>query len=268
MEEIDRKLRKENIHINYKNIQHLSFKLICLSCVQISTMFISTFIVFRSDVVQLIGIYIPMYISAFPKIWFVIIILNMRQKFDAINGFFEEFCEQLKSRKDTSQNDNLAFDANLRLETARLTVRANETHEISIISSQFGYLDKEIMQKKLGNGLIKINMHNKKRTTPMLVKPFSIDEPQIKKSDSQTYSFQDLLRANTGLIVINDKFDNKLINLCSIHDEICEISKIANHMFSFQMLALMAYGFIYITAYLYFVYCGLVGQVLFIIHLA
>lgn len=61
--------------------------------------------------------------------------------------------------------------------------------------------------------------------------------------------------------LINDKMDKKLINLCRAHDEICEIAKQVNRMFSFQMLITMAYGFMFITAQFYFLYCGLLKQV-------
>jgi gustatory receptor len=61
--------------------------------------------------------------------------------------------------------------------------------------------------------------------------------------------------------VIGDKMDKKLINLCRAHDEICEIAKHVNRMFSIQMLIIMAYGFMSITAQFYFLYCGLLKQV-------
>jgi gustatory receptor len=60
---------------------------------------------------------------------------------------------------------------------------------------------------------------------------------------------------------IGDRMDKKLINLCRAHDEICEIAKQVNRMFSFQMLITMAYGFLSITAQFYFLYCGLISQV-------
>lgn len=60
---------------------------------------------------------------------------------------------------------------------------------------------------------------------------------------------------------IGDKLDSKLINLCRIHDELCEIAKKINRMFSFQMLITMAYSFMFITAQCYFMYCALLGQV-------
>lgn len=54
--------------------------------------------------------------------------------------------------------------------------------------------------------------------------------------------------------------DQKLTSLCKLHDEICEIARVVNQMFSFQMLLMMAYGFMSITAQFYFLYCGLMEQ--------
>lgn len=61
--------------------------------------------------------------------------------------------------------------------------------------------------------------------------------------------------------IVGDKLDKKLTVLTQLHFEIAEISKTVNQMFSFQMLILMAYGFMAITARIYFVYTGLAGQV-------
>lgn len=71
----------------------------------------------------------------------------------------------------------------------------------------------------------------------------------------------DNFQSNDHDFLINDKMDKKLINLCRAHDEICEIAKQVNRMFSFQMLITMAYGFMSITAQFYFLYCGLLDQV-------
>uniref|UniRef100_A0A336N002 CSON011349 protein n=1 Tax=Culicoides sonorensis TaxID=179676 RepID=A0A336N002_CULSO len=54
--------------------------------------------------------------------------------------------------------------------------------------------------------------------------------------------------------------DQKLTILCKLHDEICEVARIINQMFSFQMLLMMAFGFMSITAQFYFLYCGLMDQ--------
>lgn len=68
-------------------------------------------------------------------------------------------------------------------------------------------------------------------------------------------------RMNNYSSIGETKLDKKLINLCRAHDEICEIAKLVNRMFSIQTLISMAYGFIFITAQFYFMYCGILNQV-------
>lgn len=65
---------------------------------------------------------------------------------------------------------------------------------------------------------------------------------------------------NEKEFLIGEKMDKKLIMLCRLHDEICEIGKLVNKMYSFQMLITMAFGFMSITAQFYFLYCGLASQ--------
>lgn len=52
------------------------------------------------------------------------------------------------------------------------------------------------------------------------------------------------------------KVEEKLNNLCQVHDEICEIGKALNELWSYPILSLMAYGFLIFTAQLYFLYCA------------
>lgn len=56
--------------------------------------------------------------------------------------------------------------------------------------------------------------------------------------------------------------DKKIKKLCKIHDDICDTARQINRMFSFQMLLLIAFGFMAITVRIYFMYCSLVGQVI------
>lgn len=74
-------------------------------------------------------------------------------------------------------------------------------------------------------------------------------------------SIADIFYTNEHDFLIGDRMDKKLINLCRMHDDICETAKQVNRMFSFQMLITMAYGFMSITAQFYFLYCGLLDQV-------
>lgn len=65
----------------------------------------------------------------------------------------------------------------------------------------------------------------------------------------------------------DDRLDCKLSTLCFLHDDICDIGKSINQTFSFQILIFFSYAFLALTAQLYFVYCGLVGQVDTFFHL-
>lgn len=51
-----------------------------------------------------------------------------------------------------------------------------------------------------------------------------------------------------------------IIALSKVHEEICELGKTINILFSFQILMTMAHVFLVITANLYFLYVGITGQ--------
>ncbi|XP_037881499.1 gustatory receptor for bitter taste 66a [Glossina fuscipes] len=52
-----------------------------------------------------------------------------------------------------------------------------------------------------------------------------------------------------------NKVEERLINVCQLHDEICELIQTFHKMWTYPILALMAYGFLIFTAQLYFTYC-------------
>lgn len=72
----------------------------------------------------------------------------------------------------------------------------------------------------------------------------------------------EMFSSENSRYIIDTKLNKKLTRLCQLHDEICDIGKTINQMFSFQMLILMAYGFMSLTAKFYFVYCGLTDQII------
>lgn len=81
------------------------------------------------------------------------------------------------------------------------------------------------------------------------------------ETDVKPYFNELFVISDNNRFVIENKLNKKLTKLCQLHDEICDIGKTINQMYSFQMLILMAYGFMSLTAKFYFVYCGLTGQV-------
>lgn len=265
MEEIDKKLCAENISINYKQIKNLSYLLIALAMARTITIIVLCVIFFPGDSNNF-GAFFSVFVSTLSKIWFVIIIYNIHEKFNAINDYLKNLSETLKKRDgNPAVTINPNINSNLVSNSIHSQSKPANKSDISIISGPFGYLQKEIAPRRKSKQFLK-KLFDQKQTDVKLVKPYPETDgkkgDQIDETPAQIYYFQNFLHENPNdALIVGDKFDKKLTTLCKLHDEICEVAKVANSMFSFQMLALMAYGFIYITAQLYFVYCGLVGQV-------
>lgn len=96
MEHIDNKLLQENILINYQHLRRLSGILIVLvTSLEMFTTILSFFL-FRDDGNELLSqtlwwliSLLPIYFSSLAKIWFIVLVYNVRQKFTAINGQLE-----------------------------------------------------------------------------------------------------------------------------------------------------------------------------------
>lgn len=117
MERIDDKLIQENIFINYTKLRRLSIVLIGI--VTTLEVFISVFNIFvfreNESLVQslwLLTNLFPVYFSSLSKIWFIILVFNIRQKFTAINvhlAHTQKYIDNAKGRLDqltTSDNDD------------------------------------------------------------------------------------------------------------------------------------------------------------------
>lgn len=96
MERIDDKLLLENISINYQRLRRLSAILIgVVTLLEVFTTVLN-FFVFRDDDNELLSqtlwwliSLLPIYFSSLAKIWFIVLVYNVRQKFSAINGHLE-----------------------------------------------------------------------------------------------------------------------------------------------------------------------------------
>lgn len=243
LELIDSKLAKENIMINYKPLQRLSIGLIIIIFCRKLLMILFGYFVFELNIFQLWFMYVPIFVSILSKVWFVLIVSNIRKKFEAINRHLDEMGDSLKATKDkglTSEISHFNIDDKLRLED---------------VTSDFvtDFLRREIASKPMSR-FMQISAKSTWQIDSSMGGEY-LDANLIWNSNGRFP-----LLTNTGPS-IGDKYDKRLINLCFVHDEICEVASIANYMFSFQMLMLMAYGFLGITAQLYFVYCSLAGQV-------
>ncbi|CAD7081877.1 unnamed protein product [Hermetia illucens] len=170
---------------------------------------------------------IPTLVTTIEKVWFASLLFALKERFEAVNTYLDQTVDNYvqKNRINEMLNDSDSWD--------------------------LGYLHKEIFMKnpqyvssvKKPNKIIPVVPWDE--TIP--VKVYNEEKkpnPEQKESD------------------LNDtlKMEVRLNGFCQIHDEICELGKLLNRMWSLQMLLLMAYGFMSITAQFYFLYCNIVNQ--------
>lgn len=255
LETIDHKLRNENISINYRPLQLLSIVLIITLFSRKCLMILFAYCGFHLRLLMLWMKNVPIFASLLSKLWFVLIVANIRRKFEAINHHLNELADSLKATKETAQN---AIEANSKI-ARRDSDRRSDSRESSGNSENISqYLRNEISTRpkpKFFEKMMRSNMN--------VVQPFDgNNRPIMVNSHISPKMDGSLLGGKVHEITIGDKFDQQLTNLCFVHDEVCEIASIANNMYSFQILILMTHGFLAITAQLYFVYCSLAGQVI------
>lgn len=262
LEQVDEKLAKENVQIDYRSLKRLSLILIIVTICRKLLMICFGFFVFELNVLQLWSMYVPICVSVLSKIYFVLIVCNIRKKFDAINSYLDELANSLNSL-----NENSLLNKNSNEETVGVDNNSSQnkfhTRQTNAQPAAFqpGYLQREIFVKPKPKFFQIMT-----RPSLNLVKPFESREFVGNIGFTRSGPINEFPLARNGPIVVGDRFDERLTNLCFLHDEICEIVGIANYMFSFQMLMLMAYGFLGITAQLYFVYCSLANQVRICLH--
>ncbi|XP_037048955.1 gustatory receptor for bitter taste 66a [Bradysia coprophila] len=231
MHKIDEKLLKENIEFDYFRLKRVTIILVAVITIlefSLVTYNLLLFQEFRLDSLYWICTGIPIFLSTISKVWYVALVYNVKQKFAAINDHFEN------TRKffDLSKKEKVI---------ASLLKSTNERDDDD--NDLPGYLHKEILARPM------------KRNR----KIHRVDEISISGRVENDLTGNPIIRM-TNQFQIDDKMDKKLTNLCQLHDEICEIGKTINSMFSFQMLILMANGFMNLTAQFFFVYCGRVDQ--------
>lgn len=256
LETIDKKLNNESISINYRPLRVLSIFLIIIMLGRKCLMVLFGYFGFGLHFLILWLMNVPIFASALSKMWFVLIVANIRKKFEAINRHLDELGDSLKATKETAQNTIEANSKRVGIDTdANVASRESSGNHGSFPQ----YLQNEISTRpkpKFFDKMLGPNMS--------VVQPFDgTNRPIMVNPRNSPRMESDLTGSQTNVIgiTIGDKFDQQLTNLCFVHDEVCEIASIANNLFSFQILILMTHGFLAITAQLYFVYCSLAGQV-------
>lgn len=113
MQRVDDKLLKENIEINYTNTRRLTYILVALITVFEFSLVTYNFVLFQDGQFQSIWWFvtcIPLFFSSISKVWYIVLVFNVKQKFEAINNHFENtaaFFEELR-KKNTKAKQKLS----------------------------------------------------------------------------------------------------------------------------------------------------------------
>lgn len=256
---IDQHLKNENININYVSIKKLTILL--FGGIFIRAIFTLAFEsdLFQINISHVLHLLTPICLSNLSKIWFIIFVYNIRLKFSSMNEFLIQICNNLEQKNDTSISTSTSFTSkSFQLPT---TMKQNQFNndEHSIVA--INLLHTEILPQKNRQQIFlgqqkNFNFISNRRTmntsSIISVLPYQSSEIELLPDVQQQFK--------KNLFNIHNDIEVKMFFLCNLHDEICEIGKIVNVLFSFQMLILMAYAFLTVTTELYFVYCALTDQ--------
>lgn len=271
IEKVDQRLEQAQISIDYKYIERLCKILITITVFSLLVMICLNFLIFPINSAIWPAIFLPIFISTLSKVWFVVFVECIRLKFVAINNYLENLRTLLTNNKERMSNNT---DTRNRTQALwRQGGQMNKNSSLAFVAHNFGQSNEPFAPKQFVQRLIEAATE-RPNDKVHYIKPASTirrgnnwDQFNDSVNPPASYPVVNFTRPRNALVdpsSIGNKLDSNLSMLCFLHDEICEIAKMVNHMFSFQMLILMAYGFMTITAQLYFVYCGLVGQVSFI----
>ncbi|KAH8305182.1 hypothetical protein KR018_000128 [Drosophila ironensis] len=191
---------------------------------------------------------IPTFINTLDKIWFAVSLYALKERFEAINSTLEDLVVTHEKFKLWLKGD--------REDTPRL-----DSSQPPQYDSNLEYLYKELGGLDLGSiGKGSLTGSGKNKVAPVAHSMNSFGEfietiPDKSPRNALAYNL-----VNESELANASKVEEKLNNLCQVHDEICEIGKALNELWSYPILSLMAYGFLIFTAQLYFLYCATQSQ--------
>ncbi|XP_050328903.1 gustatory receptor for bitter taste 66a-like isoform X2 [Bactrocera neohumeralis] len=219
---VDEDLRQLGITVDNRRVQRGIWLMIAF------TFFCEFFIFFSSiwflveelkwTTVLWIFISLPTFYNTLDKIWFLGILLGLRDRFDAINAELERIAEELEKRQNQQLKGELYQEHDLVLQTS-LPLRQEQIGDIKL---------EHLVRNAFGESL-----HE-----PEPIRNYMLNISH----ESSLYTFKAL--------------QERFISLCQLHDSTCRIAKLLNELWSYPILILMAFGFVVVTSQLYFVYCA------------
>lgn len=255
LNEIDYKLAKENIFMNYRPLRVLSVVLIVLIISETMLIIALDISAFERSIWFFMCMETPLCVGSLAKTVFVLLVSNIRAKYQAINSHLDDLCVEVKAI--VKENDEI-FLVNEHHGTLNRNKPVARDETSSVDSIGLSYLHKEIKVTK--------KFKDFKIPTLTIVRPF--DFGKINKGSAErpeeTFNAESdrEIPAKIGKSPdVDSRLQERLTNLCSIYDEISETAGMVNSMFEVSILLLMVFAFVNITTRLYNVYRELVKPV-------
>ncbi|XP_055843146.1 gustatory receptor for bitter taste 66a [Episyrphus balteatus] len=237
---VDEKLNSENIHINNITIKSRISIMVMIAVGAELTIMLSTFFCLVDSTKWYSFLWImsciPTLFSVFDKIWFATLLYCLKQRFKAINNCLDDLVENHYKIQ--------------QLNASKIkTDLVGSQSQGSILDIHSGNPFRSVEKKKLFSGKNRVAISNSGNS-------FRYNN---NNKANKMVKIDNILNI-TSELSNTSKMDDKLSNFCQLHDEICELGKWLNELWSYPVLVLMAYGFLIFTAQLYFLYCGTQGQ--------
>ncbi|XP_017487973.1 PREDICTED: gustatory receptor for bitter taste 66a-like [Rhagoletis zephyria] len=224
IEYLDEGLRQLGISVDNKHVQR-RIRLMIAVTVLLECCIFAAYIWLQVDVLRwtlVLWIFAstPTFYNTLDKIWFMGILLGLRDRFDAINETFDTIAGELEKNCIQSRKKQRSGDVALQ-------------PSLSFEAEDIGHIKLENLVRNAFGELIR---HRE---------PFKRSAPKMR-SDAALGNF--------------DVLQERFISLCQLHESTCRIAKLLNELWRYPILILMAYGFVVITSQLYFTYCATQSQ--------
>lgn len=274
MQHVDDQLARQHVHVSYTTVRRVTIRLLIVVTVTELSIVTYNFVLFQTlnfESLWWFSTCIPLYTSSIAKIWFVALMMNVRLKFTAINRHMADTVQLYKLQRDRLQQKlgDAGIGGGKTSTTTTTTTDTDDAADEAAIARRHGIF----MQQEYGGALMRTKHKAQQLATPIFTvhKQAAFNSRgiiQVQPVSRLPASFAGATAAAADADAPDSsqpsydkqQLNRRLTSLCRLHDEICDIGKGINRLFSFQMLILMAYGFMSLTAKLYFVYCGMTSQ--------
>ncbi|XP_050333008.1 gustatory receptor for bitter taste 66a [Bactrocera neohumeralis] len=250
---VDEQLLKENVYVDISKTAKNILLMIVLTVVCELIILISTYItlVELTDWKAILWLFscFPTLYNSLDKIWFANTLSALKQRFFVINMALEDMVESHERLKRWTENGGDGGGQIFRRPSiANVSIDPSLEYLYKELTHMEAVKAYNMARNKISPIAHSLNSFGDALETPK--KPY--------KYTSQPPTFNMVYESELNKDI--EKVEEKLNNLCQLHDEICEIGKLVNELWSYPILVLMAYGFLIFTAQLYFLYCATQGQ--------